>query len=332
MTELVGQGELTKRLPWRNLLMTMMTIAAVLFGAGSFASAIWQSRAAAPVAQAETAPRPIGRLPSAPWPGIYAFMDYRHLDPATYPIVGGNYIFYWDEIEPLQDEYRWDVIDRWLEGEAALGKPTGVSFSVYNGVCCGGNAVPTWLFELDPETHVVCDEEWDDDWVIPRYWDDTFLAHYADFVLDAAARYNGDPRIAWIGIGVGMYGETWPAENGRAADYRDCLQAAGLTSDRWVETVNRITDIYAHAFTDTPLLLQFAPAFMRHDERTRFTDHAAELGVGLKHNGLVPDSNIAMWNGKGQYDPMFKWGQQVALAWESSCLARWGRCGASTTA
>jgi len=195
-----------------------------------------------------------GRLPKAPWPGVYVFFDYYHLDPRSYPIVGGNYVFSWKHIEPAQDEYRWDLIDRWLEAEAALGKPTGVSFSVYNGAA-GGSAVPYWLFGLEPEALVFCDGDWDDDWPIPRYWHPTYFAHYADFVLDAAARYDGDPRIAWIGMGVGMYGETWPAENGGRADYRQCLMDAGLTSDLWVETVNRITDLYAQAFTRTPLFL-----------------------------------------------------------------------------
>ncbi|HUW13882.1 MAG TPA: hypothetical protein VM537_29430, partial [Anaerolineae bacterium] len=262
--------------------------------------------------------RPEGRFPSAPWPGIYAFLDYRHLDPAEYPLVGGYYIFNWADIEPAQDEYHWDLIDGWLEAEAGLGKPAAIAFTPYNGVCCGGNEVPSWLFELEPESWVFCDEAYDDDWAIPRYWHEGYLAHYNDFLRAAGERYDNDPRLTWVGIGTGMYCETWPAENQGAADYTDCLLDAGLTSDLWVQTVNRITDMHAQAFPNTPLLLQFAPAFKDRSERIRFTDYAAQKGIGLKHNGLQPDSGDAVWDsGEGQYDPMFKWGEQVALGWES---------------
>ncbi|MDH7486925.1 MAG: DNRLRE domain-containing protein, partial [Anaerolineae bacterium] len=298
------------------LIVALLTLASSLILSSSgmkpaAASAIHNPQSAIHNPQSAT-----GRLPNAPWPGIYVFFDYYNLDPKSYPIVGGNYVFSWKHLEPAQDEYRWDLIDNWLEAEAALGKPVGLSFSVYNGAA-GGNAVPTWLFNLEPGALVFCDGDYDDDWPIPRYWHPTYFAHYADFVLDAAARYDGDPRIAWIGMGVGMYGETWPAENGGRADYRQCLMDAGLTSDLWVETVNRITDLYTQAFTRTPLFLQFAPAFDKWDERQRFTDYAAARGVGLKHNGLQPDSGAAIRDGTGQYDPMFKWGDRVPLAWES---------------
>ena len=88
-----------------------------------------------------------------------------------------------------------------------------------------------------------------------------------------------------------MYGENWPADYYWRAS---CLEDAGLTSDLWLETMRRIVDIYAEAFPQTTLLLQFAPYYKRPTERREITKYAASKSMGLKHNGLWPDANGAV--------------------------------------
>ncbi|MGQ9567272.1 MAG: DNRLRE domain-containing protein [Anaerolineae bacterium] len=254
--------------------------------------------------------------PFAPFPGIYQFYDSRNVDPRQYPIVGGHTVLDWPFIEPAEGQIVWDRVERWIAAEAALGKPVGIGFSTYNGLCCGGSAVPQWVYDQDPNAKVICNGNW----VVPKYWNETFLTKYANFIRALGQRYDGDPRIAWVEIGAGMYGETIPCEN----ELDPCLQAAGLTSDLWVQTVNRITSEFRAAFPNTTLLLQMAPFFLSNHERKAFTDYAASLGVGMKHNGLRPDADalecndpLSTWYRSLQHDPMIVHGDHVPVAWET---------------
>ncbi len=249
-------------------------------------------------------------------PGIYVFYDWANVDPNSAPITGGHLAFNWNQIEVAPGQYDWSTVDRWLAREAASNKPAALGFLSYNARCCGGDAVPHFLYDQYPDMRVVCE----DSWSIPKYWSDAYLAELEKFISAAGARFDGDPRISFVEINVGFYGETKPADR----VHHDCLANAGLTSDLWVATVNKIVDIHRRAFTKTPLVLQYAPFFESMKERRAFTDYAASLGVGLKHNGLVPDTDAAVidrpnysLNGAGQYDPMLKWWQKVIIGWES---------------
>lgn len=254
--------------------------------------------------------------PIAPAPGVYVFLDRANLDPRVYPIVGGHLKFTWEELEPAPGEIQWPILENWVAREAALGKPVGVGFVTYNGIDAGGDVVPRWVYREAPGARVLCANSWS----IPRYWSEEYLSRYERFVRAVGAAYDGDPRIAWVEIGVGLYGETIPART----QYHACLADAGLTSALWVQTVNRITEIYRQAFPTTPLFLQMAPYFASESERRAFTDYAASLGVGLKHNGLRADTNSLIYDdptytlyASGQYDPFLTHGDRVPLAWET---------------
>ena len=221
---------------------------------------------------------------TAPYPGVYQLWDSQPVDPNVYPVVGGNVIFLWDFLEPTEGNIVWDRLERWIVAEAATNKPAGLGFTTYNGTCCGGNATPLWVFDQDPSAQLVCNGE-----VIPKYWNETYLQKHANWIKAIGARYDGDPRIAWVEIGTGIYGESTPCEN----QFDSCMQQAGLTSELWVQTVNRIVDDYREAFPTTPLMLQMAPFFLDNRERKAFTDYAASLGIGFKHNGLRYDGDRA---------------------------------------
>lgn len=252
-----------------------------------------------------------------PHPGIYGFFDWRHLDPEDYPfLVGGHEVFGWNRIEGYrQGVYDWSKVEEWLEAEAALGKPTVLGFNSYDGQCCGGEWLPDWFKQSHPDGFVTCQ----DGTVLPRYWSSAYLQAWQRFIEAAAARYDQDPRVAWIEISHGIYGETAPAEN----EYDACLSQHGLTSQLWVDTVNRITDMYVSAFRNKPLTIQYAPFFLDRLERRQFTDYAGALGVGMKHNKLLVDHDDQViddpdyfYYRAGQYDPMFTFAGQVPMAWE----------------
>ncbi len=256
--------------------------------------------------------------PDAAPPGIYVFYDWTRLDPAQYPIVGGHMALRWDQIETTPGIYDWSSVDGWISDFTAQGKLAGLQINSYDGQCCGGLSIPSYLIQAHPATVLTCP----DNVKLPRYWDPDYQRAFRDLVRAFGVRYNGDPRIGWIEVSVGVFGETAPAEN----EFNACLEAAGLTSEMWVDFVKWSVDVYREAFPDTQLLLQYAPRFLFRWERKEFTDYAASLGVGLKHNGLKPDQDgdayidypDSLLDQAGQYDPLAIWGERVATAFEGT--------------
>ncbi|MCO6452268.1 MAG: DNRLRE domain-containing protein, partial [Caldilineales bacterium] len=262
-----------------------------------------------------------------PHPGIYVFLDTSHVDSEVFPVVtGGNNIFYWDRIELADEYYDWSVVEEWLQEQASKGKAGNIGFSPYHGRCCGGTLVPRWLAWRNEDTVVRCeiDPTRPVFWPIPRYWHPEYLEEYREYIHAFAARYDGDPRISWIAIGTGIFGEAKPGD----VDDWDCLRKAGLTSAVWIQTSKTIMEYFAESFHQTPLLYQFAPTYNPDGEsiaqRRELTDYAVSLGIGLKHNGLTPDANSAYVDdpGKsyykaGQWDPFQSWWRDVPTAWET---------------
>ncbi len=255
--------------------------------------------------------------PDAKPAGIYVFWDWSNLKPTKYPIVGGHMVFVWNNIETKPGVYDWSSVDKTLTDFAKAGKRAGLKIAAYEGQSFGGAYIPAHHLTNSPQITVTCS----DGSVIPRYWDASFKTAFGDLVQEFGARYDKDPRIGWVEISAGIFGETAPAED----RFDDCMQAAGLTSDLWVAYVNWATDTYRAAFPSKQLFLQYAPRFLDRWERREFTDYAAGLGVGLKHNALKPDENDAYITDPGfrnyeagGYDPIRKWGGQVATAFEGA--------------
>ncbi|PKQ28280.1 MAG: hypothetical protein CVT63_03540, partial [Candidatus Anoxymicrobium japonicum] len=283
----------------------------------------WSTTLASPArSETQVAPDVINHPAGGP-AGVYVFYDWQNLDPNTYPITGGHILVTWDKVEVGPNTYDWSWPDNWINSLASLGKEVGLAFNAYDGQCCGGISIPAYLKQQSPSTVVTCS----DDAKIPRYWDPDYKTAFSSFVHAMGHRYNNDPRIAWVQISVGVYGEPTPAEDG----YYSCMKQAGLTSDMWLNFVKWSIDVHRDAFPDKQLLLQMVPYFEKRSERIAFTDYAASQGVGLKHSALKPDGGDEMIYddpnsstfGGGQYDPLIKWGDKVATAWEGYDTLSW---------
>ncbi len=189
-------------------------------------------------------------------PGLYAARDQGY-DPTTYHLDGSHQTFYWDVIEPQQDVYNWSSIDTFLAREAAKCTKGALCLITFNGRANQSNVldppirVPQWVFAAGA-TKVTCP----DGFQIPEFWNATYLAHYADFVQDLAARYDGDERVAFVIDAVGKFGETQPCDDGDDDPVSAAMLADGLNPvlGAWADVVNDITAIYADAFEQTQLL------------------------------------------------------------------------------
>jgi len=253
-------------------------------------------------------------------PGNYAAADFWYLDPARYHIVGGQRTFNWSELEVGDGVWNWGTLDYWLDREASQGKAAAIAISTYNGRCCGGIiALPEYL-RANPQVLVQVDP----DRYVPKYWHPTYKQRYQRFITALGRRYLNDPRLSWVAIGTGMYGETW------ACNYwdNDAMAAAGLTSDLWVDIVNETTDWYVDAFSEDgqlrkSILLQNAPVTFRAGERREFGLHAVSRGVGFSINALHQDQEGAVYGPDGScafcgiHDLALVYNQMVPTTYET---------------
>ena len=164
-----------------------------------------------------------------------------------------------------------------------------------------------------------------------------YLSAYNTFIQALGDHLRDNPDMQFVAIGTGVFSENQPVED----QYNYVMTGVGMTSAIWTEYVNEVTKSYVNAFSFEPdqglrkqLLLQFAPVFLAPLE-TRSVHFAASMGVGLSANMLMADYVGAYRaNGTGAYDPMYKWHQQVPIAFEadagdlcSSVLAYWAVVG-----
>lgn len=302
-----------------------LALAVALIIAAAAAGGAWASGARLSSAQEAPAGRSF-----APAPGVYIARDWRVLPKAQYPYaIGGQDTFTWAQLEPREGQFDWSPLDRFIAAQAAQGKKAAFSITTYNGRILNGLVMPEWVYNswFGGNARAVIDNG--SGWLIPRYWDGHYLEKYGAFVRALAARYDGDQRLTWVQIGTGLYGESQPVDDQDDQAVKNAMTLDfGATADwqyadLWVAAANRITDLYADAFTRTPLFFMYAPVFARACERMLMADYAASRGVGLFHAGLRPDANGVVFPpassqaGCGHYDPLVKWQGIVPLAFES---------------
>ena len=269
----------------------------------------------------------LDRLPAGNLvPGVYAARDWRLLPPEDYPITGGHEQYTWKELETADGVYNWSRLDSWLFQEGIQSKGTGIGFITYNGRLEGGITVPDWFKVGHPAALINCGG-----WLIPRYWNSEFMTYYKRFVQAAANRYNGNPRLTWVQISVGLYSENQPSDddgvaggndttcvkNAMAADFAIPVSDTGALSDRWVQIVSSYTDMFA-ALWSKPLFTLYAPTYIRRCERKDITNYAAGMvtsTIGLFSAGLEADQNDVInpagQTGCGKFDPMLNWNQSI---------------------
>jgi len=273
--------------------------------------------------------------------GIYIQFDnpFNDINPPTYPVVGGHKRWSWKELEPADDAFNWGNIDSFITQEAARGKKAAIGFETFAGRIntsppYGSILVPEWLYTVRDPNVALYNTYSNDGWYVLNYFNSTYLTEYQEFINAFAQHLAANPslaaNVAWVEMGTGLYGETQPTARWTAAntpDWNFYANTLGWTSEQWIAYVNQITDFYRSAFAgnglNIPLYLNIGPTFKGGPtERAAFADYAANHGVGLRHNGLLPDHPTAI-----NYEPMERWGNSptatVPICWESYSYPGW---------
>ncbi len=271
-----------------------------------------------------------------PWPqvtrpGIYLAYDYQGHDPDTFATVGALAAFYWADLEPERGLYTFDVIDHWLGKLAARGLKGAFFVAVLDGGCGGDRALPSYI-RADPQLSVrrslgyTCEETGRTWKALPYYISPAFQARYRELIYRLGTRYKNDPRVEFIAIGTGIYGETRAAAEW--AD-REALVQAGLTMDNWIAFCKQVTDWHLEAFSDSqgrllkPLLQQPGAITFHPRERQIISQYSVERGVGLSPNLMFADGEGVLFGDAsvcpmcGWYDYPLRYWQVVPTAWEA---------------
>jgi len=264
-------------------------------------------------------------------PGVYMAYDYSGHNPQVYGTVGSLASFHWSALEKQKDRYDFSDIDRWLTRLASDGLKGAFFVDLFDGGCYGDRSLPQYLIN-DPQAVLrrnlgyVCPQSGRTWKAIPNYMSPVLQERYRLLIYKLGAHYKNDPRVEFIAVGTGIYGETRAAAE--TADL-NALKAAGLTSDLWVDFVKKVGAWYRDAFSDAqghllkPVLQQSAPVTFSPRERREINQHALQLGMGISLNLMYPDGEGVLFKNNpacpycSWYDfPMLYW-DIMPTAWEA---------------
>lgn len=195
-------------------------------------------------------------------------------------ILGGNSIHYWTEIEATEGVRDWTAIDdditawggkktiiRVSHSDQAAWGDTSTNIGTYGGVANCHSGTPMWLYNNYGVTPLLESSVAAFDTLIPPCWNQTFQTKYSAFITALAAKYDGNPNVFAIQIGIGNGGETLVDQNtGSGASLgnplvsvdqnrRNICYAAGYTDPVWWTYLQWIVNTYRTAFVQTPLIV-----------------------------------------------------------------------------
>lgn len=116
----------------------------------------------------------------------------------------------WSDIEPREGEFRWDIFDRYALPWILAGKKIALRIICCNQTC---EACPDFVREAGAKGHTFVYVRpgsgltWPPRWE-PEYDDPVFIEKFSAFLAAFAARYDGNPDVAFVDVGsFGIYGE-----------------------------------------------------------------------------------------------------------------------------
>jgi hypothetical protein len=226
-------------------------------------------------------------------PGLYAFKTHNKADLLSSPVAqylaGCNLTFYWSQLNPSKNVYDWSPLEAAIAPWASAGKKIILRVS-----SCGqtswdppysGQGTPAFVYAAG--VRKVTNDGGDE---CPTYWDQGYLDWLTVFVNNLAGKYDGDPRISFVQLAVGMGGETKPDTRDKPDRYSK-WKAAGYTDQIWWQTIQKIFIIWSNAFKKTPLAIMPDSTYISGNAPNGYNEHqvvmeAIARGFGLQNNGV----------------------------------------------
>lgn len=233
----------------------------------------------------DTTPTVVNTGPDTTFHGFIEFNQDNGSANATHPdLVGTTLMYRWSDLNPAEGTYDWTKIETNLTEWAGKKVIVRVSASGWKGwKPDNASWTPEWVYAKGAKSVKV-----DDGSIKPVYWDKTFLKEYATFLQAFGQKYNLDPRILAIEMGIGDGGET-KVDTSKFSDRLKKWKAVGYTDQIWLATIKELIAMYKAAFPTTPLILMPDASFLgsTYHESDVLSLAIAE-GCWLQENGLVP--------------------------------------------
>jgi len=193
----------------------------------------------------------------------------------------------WVDLEPEEGRYNFELVEKDIARAAAQGRRFGFNFQSMRGYGDKLLYVPEYLAECG----WWADENKDgkEDTFIPDWNNHCYLGRVERLVEAFGRRYNADPRVAWVDIGLyGQYGE-WALRD--TIDYEQApegIRPVTLASQK------RMIDAYLAAFPDKQLLMHLIRSRKAAIEYA--LEHpAAKVAVGFRINCLGEPIYFDQW-------------------------------------
>lgn len=221
-------------------------------------------------------------------PGLYFFHNSNNVDGGA-QMTGSNLTLTWAQLEPYKDKPDYARIDAWRAVEISRGKKWVLRIDVHQNR--GARSLPGWAPKLYLTMANGAKVE------VPDYKHPALISNLTDFVKLIGARYDADPDLVLVQIGLGLYGETHPERNDEQGQLATQI-ALQLTGCQWIEWCKRAIDVYVAAFPTTELVIMNAPAFpfgcrlgaadlyRTVYPREIVDQYALSVGVGAQNNSL----------------------------------------------
>jgi hypothetical protein len=231
--------------------------------------------------------------------GIFVFNGNNTSTFSDNPSISGTYLgYYWSQLEPQQGQYNWSLIDHDMQPWVANGKSVLLRVSTAGWTSWqpphSKSGTPQWVYDQGVSSVTETDGS-----VIPQYWNPTFLQNLSNFVQALASRYDGNPHISAVEIGVGVGGETKPDTHNNGQARMRQWQAIGYTNAAWWSTVQRIITMYTSSFHQTPLVVMPDATFIGKEKgysESMVLNYAVTHNLWLQDNGLVANRTLpAQW-------------------------------------
>jgi hypothetical protein len=297
----------------------------------------------------QAAPNDIERaVPPAGTPGFYISNGIYSvpLSPDTYSGAGSYRIWAWVELQYGPGHYDWARLDDYMQRQLDAGYGSlAIALNVFGSryYACprqGIEDIPAFVSKgadgvfgtADDPVITAGEPDYrdcngngldDEPWYLIDYTHPFFVDNYKAFINALAEHIRTSSyhdKVAWIGTGVGQYGENKAADNRvtdppRLARDQDFLRDNGFLSDnQWLDYAKGIIDEYRSAFApDYTVITQNAP-FYNHPANRRFlAQYASEHGVGISVNQILSDTMsdrkcdnpsqycLGMWDQSWQY-------------------------------
>jgi len=203
--------------------------------------------------------------------------------PGRFPYSVAYFRLNWEDMEPAEGQYKWQLIDEplaaWAKREARIALRIMTTNAHTKGYYCS----PKWLFDAGCKSYEYVAGGADIasggtriTRIEPDYGDPLYSEKHGRFIKALAERYDGNPQIEFIDIGsYGIWGE-WHTKHPQPWPVR-----------------KQIIDMYLDGFRKTQL------ASMSDDAEA--LAYALAHGTGFRRDGVGSPWHEASWIGSKKY-------------------------------